>query len=285
MTIIEKLSANFIERSPQTAVGILENFSIPELAEFLRQIPPRCAALVLETTTPAIACDCLLEFSEDEIGPILNETTVAGGAALLRLLRNEKKTSFLETMEEDKRNEIMLKLQFPENTAGAEMDARHPALRQNHRVKDLVAQLRNRKDSSYACIFVLDRNLTPAGIARAEDILISEPDRKLSSIALPCASVIPSMTDCGVLENNPEMKTFHALPVVDEANRYIGAITEATVINSIKKAKGMPEPGGLKRTSLALGEIYRLGLSELIDALNALKTSSMETPPKKEEYV
>ncbi len=272
MEVIEKLCRGYNDSHPDSVAMVLESVSSAERAEYLRGVSPGSAAWILELMSPEASRGGLEHLSNEEIAPILDEMTLSGGAALLRRLPNESRTHLLESIEEERRTDLARMLHFPERTCGAVMDPNYPALPVDHKIDDLVSLFRRIKGTAYDCVLILNRGHLPVGAARARDALQSDSDTTLASVMLPCLFRIPARADALSIADNADLKRFQALPVVDDGNRYIGAVCQPVVERMSRQSVTTDDSQRVKRTGMALAEIYRLGLSGLMDSLDVSRS-------------
>jgi Mg/Co/Ni transporter MgtE len=158
-------------------------------------------------------------------------------------------------------------LHFSEDTIGTMMDPFYPAYPADLTIADLGRRLQACPSKDFTCVFILDRSGCPVGVVRTHDVFLSEADQPVSAIASACDCRIHGTTDWRTVAGNPDLHRWNALPLVDDENRYIGALREGSIIQKAANSEAIRAGGSLRRTSLALGEIFRLGLTGMLDTI------------------
>ena len=264
---LDRLGLAFVARHPESAAAALETLDPAEAAGFLATVPAKEAATLLTQTTPAIAQAFLAHLSAECIGEIVNEMSIAAGVATLRLLNPDERALALQQFEGVRRKALARLLHFSQDTVGAIMDPLYPACSADLAVASLGERLQASPSKDFTCVFVLDRAQCPVGVVRTHDVFLSDPGQSVSAIAAPCDYRIHGTTDWRSVAGNPDLRRWDALPVVDDENRYIGALREDAVMRQAGDSEAIRAGGSWRRTSLALGEVFRLGLAGMLETI------------------
>ena len=159
-------------------------------------------------------------------------------------------------------------LEFPPDTVGAMMDPAYPAFSADLDCGGIIKVLKKGSLKGITSVYALDRMQNPIGVIRTHDRFLSEPTDAVTAVLNACDYRIHGKTDWRTVTGNPDLRLWNALPVVDDESRYIGAFREETMIELTGDSKERQELQGVRRTSLALGEVFRLGLSGILDTID-----------------
>jgi hypothetical protein len=80
---------------------------------------------------------------------------------------------------------------------------------------------------------------------------------------------VPAWTPAAAVRTHPGWRSFHAMPVTDEAGRLIGAIRYQTLRRLEQEAEAGGGAGPLSVTVSALAELFHLGVVGLIEGVAA----------------
>lgn len=264
---IDRLSLAFIEKHPASAAAVLETLK-PEVAtSFFAGIPAKQAAVVLMQMTPAIAQSFLAGLPAERLGAIFNELSIPASAAILRLLPLEDRNSTLQLLDQVRRKALARMVRFSDQAVGARMDPFYPACSGDSTIASLRKRLKTLSVVDFLCVFTLDRSQCPVGVVRVHDAFLSQADQPVSTIAAPCTCRIHGTTHWKDVVGNPDLRRWNALPVVDDENRYVGALREDAIVGQAEESATDSAGARWRRTSLALGEVYRIGLAGILETM------------------
>jgi hypothetical protein len=117
-------------------------------------------------------------------------------------------------------------------------------------------------------VFVVDDEHRLVGIVRLRDLLPARRHDPLTSVMNRAVSRLPATAPRAAVLNHPGWRHFHTLPVVDSANLLLGAIAHGTVRAIFEEdVLGRPSRADAVTTVFALGELYWLGLSGVLDGV------------------
>jgi magnesium transporter len=262
------LCQTFIHNHPSDAARLLERLERAQVVELLAAMPAAITARALGAMMPTIGSQCLRQLAPDSAAAALVELPADYAAVLLRRLDAAHTSAILAAMPADDTRLLGTILNYPADCAGSMMDSRVFAAPEGLRVGDALAALRKLAPQLYDDVFVVDHEHRLVGVVRLRDLLSArrlEPLTTIMSRAVSRLSVTASRT---AILNHPGWRYFHILPVVDTANLLVGAIAHATVRAIFEEdALRRPSRANGVTTVFALGELYWLGLSGVIDGV------------------
>lgn len=268
------LLLRFIENHPADAARVLEGFQAAEATGLLEDLPSQSAARILELMSPMAGVECLAEMSGEKAGAILSRLELDVAAGLLRRMEPELRTALLEAAPVDFATPLQLLLRYPEGTAGSFMDPRALAAPRDVTIADSLDRLKRSPRQSLHYLYVIDRKGRLVGVTDVRELLGMPPDAKLEDRMNTNVSRLPARADRSVILAHPGWSQFHALPVVDEDGRFLGAIRYETLrrLETEAEARGAERPVSV---AVSLGELFWVGLSGLLEGLGHVATRPM----------
>lgn len=262
------LCRTFIADHCEDAARALERLPGMEAAALLGAMPAAVAAKALAAMVPTLAAECLGRLSPGSAGAMLVEMPAGSAAALLRRLDKADASAIIGQMPEDEVRLLSTMLDYPPDSAGSLMESRVFAASESLRVGDALAALRKRPPQVLDYVYVVDEAHRLVGVVGLGELLSSRRDAHLASIMNRAVSRLPARARRTAVLTHPGWRQFHALPVVDDNAVLVGAIAHATVQALLEEdALGAPSRADTVTTVVALGELYWLGLSGVLDGV------------------
>ena len=132
-------------------------------------------------------------------------------------------------------------------------------------VGEAIVVAKNEKERILSNIFVVDENGKSVGIIRFRDLLFAESS---TLISLLMETKIPKFyADDSIesIKSHPGWHEFQSIPVIDRSETLIGTLDFRT-IGEMQLNQG-EQNNSILETSNALGELYRIGLTGLLQSV------------------
>lgn len=274
----ERLGRAFLEAHPARAAMTLEQIPAAHATAVLQAVPARAAAKVLRDMTVPYAADCLRQLAVEKAAAIVTELPPDDVTAVVRAMEPASREAMLAALPTDVRDPIVRVLSYPEGTAGAVMDPSVFQLPDDVLVADARARLARSARELLYYLYVVDREHRLVGVLDIPELMLARPRHPVSvamhrdvqrlSVWLPVAQV----------RDHPGWQSFHALPVVDEQDRLLGAVRYQTLRRLEREASGRgPDPAQV--TAGALAELFQLGTTGFVAGI-AATASAGEDPDR-----
>lgn len=259
------LSQAFIDAHSDDAARVIERLEALHSAALLEALPADTAARALGRVAPTVGAECLGRLAPDAAAAIVARLPADQAAGLLRRLDAAPRTAILAGMPNDEAAFLSAILTYRPGTAGALMDSRVIVAGESVRAGDALAQLRRAPPNAHE-VFVIDEARRLIGTVHLRDLLSVRPRDPLSAIVDRTVSRVPASAGRAAIVTHPGWKRSHTLAVVD-GDLLVGAISHATLRAIVEEDAlgGSPRPGAA--TIVALGELYWLGLSGVVDGV------------------
>lgn len=257
----------FADAHPDDAALALERLPAPDVAGLLDELPPRTSARVFDQMAPTAAADCLARMRPAAAAALVADLRPDLAAALLRRVDPAAQATVLDRLPEDDAGSLRTLLRYPEGTAGALMDPRAPAVADDLTAGEALTRIRRAPSHILYYLYVVDRARRLVGVVDLRELMLARPREPLAAVMhQSVARLSAGMTRPAILAH-PGWRHFHALPVVDEDSALVGAIRYQTFRKLDDDAREGARGTDASAAVFALGELYWLGLSGLLDGL------------------
>lgn len=263
MTAEGILLSAYAESHPSDLARACDAFEPPAAGAALAEIPAPGAARVLQEMSPLAASRVLASLPAATAADVAAALQVGILTGLLRRLDAATADRILASVPAAIAAGARRQLSSPDDTAGSLMDPMAPAVDVETLVADFPGVVREPAPAGSA-VFVLDAAQAVVGLVDAAALLHAAPDAAIRSLMRIAPPPIPMSLPLATVAALPEWQTADVLPVVDEQRRFAGSLEHRRL-----RQVAAPAPGTDRtmRTLLALGEVYWLGLSGLMQGL------------------
>jgi Mg/Co/Ni transporter MgtE len=260
----------FINNHPVDAVQIIEQISFEEAADFLNAAPPDVASVVFKAMNPFTASNVLEIMHIEKAATICQVLPTGIASALLRRVNAQKQQILLENLPADLAGSMQRVLGFAQGTAGALMKTRIMVLPDDITAAQGLNRLRQHPEQIFDYIYTVDRDQVLTGYVNVRHILLANPAEKVSAVMQKIVGRLsPNMKHKAIL-THPGWRNAHALPVVDENDVFLGAVSYRTLRMLEEESEEMLPAVRAGDAGKALGELYWIGISAFIRGATAV---------------
>jgi magnesium transporter len=259
-TIVARLARRVLEDHPDEAARLLERLNVEEAVETLLMVDAAQAAAVVRRMDRASATACVARWPGEHRAGLLATLDAGLAARLLRALGAAARADMLAACPERVAGPIRRLLSYPEDSAGALMDANPPAAPGDITVEAARELLGRWSSRTRGQLYVVSREGALVGVVEVDDLLHALPEATLGSLMRPASARLSARADRAAIAAHPGWKEHHMLPVVDRNEVLIG-----TIGHQVRE----PEDRGAEEPSLAfaMGEMYWTLLSSLVEGV------------------
>lgn len=266
MIAVDRLARAFLESHPRRSARKLEQMPTETAAGVLRAIPPRSAAAVLREMTAPSASDSLEHLSVPEGAAIVAELTADEAGRIARGLAPALRDPLLAALPEDVREPITRVISYLEGTAGGVMDPTIFQLPDDVLVADARARLGRAARELLYYIYVVDREHRLVGVLDIPELMLARARDPVSVAMFRDVDRLSVWLPVAIVREHPGWQRYHAMPVVDDEDRLVGAIRYQMLRKLEREAPGQAsDPARL--TARALAEVFQLGTTGLVSAI------------------
>lgn len=266
MIAVDRLARAFLESHPRRSARKLEQMPTETAAGVLRAIPPRSAAAVLREMTVPSASDALEHLSVPEGAAMVAELTADEAGRIARGLAPALRDPLLAALPEDVREPITRVISYLEGTAGGVMDPTIFQLPDDVLVADARARLGRAARELLYYIYVVDREHRLVGVLDIPELMLARARDPVSVAMFRDVDRLSVWLPVAIVREHPGWQRYHAMPVVDDDDRLVGAIRYQMLRKLERDTPGRgADPA--KLTARALAEVFQLGTTGLVSAI------------------
>ncbi|HSO03717.1 MAG TPA: CBS domain-containing protein [Candidatus Limnocylindrales bacterium] len=238
------------EQGVDSLLAIIDTLRPADLANVLQDLPGKRRLEVARNLEDERLADVLEELPEDDRVQILTDLGLERAADILELMEPddaadllsevtpEQAAEFLEEMEPDEAEDLRRLLSYGELTAGGMMNPEPIMLLPDATVAEALARVRSPEvsPSLAAQVYVVRAPLdTPSGkflgVAHFQRLLREPPSKLVSAVIDTSLEPVGPLAPLSTVTRYFATYNLVALPVVDELDRLLGAVTVDDVID------------------------------------------------------
>lgn len=232
-----RLNAQFAEKSPGAFARILGKHDVDEIRSVLMELPAQLQASIA-ARLPARKIQVLTDTAQADVVRWMTDGRFEDAVALLSRVGREKRLSLVQGVGNEKRKRRLLRSQqYPAHSVGTLVQDFSVQITADARAKDVAAELREMGDSDPGALVVTDGSGGYVGMLDSWRLLANaQPDGSVRNYLDSIPGVHPEMPISAVAAR-PEWNTSNWLPVVDQAQRVLGAVSRQRVLAAAASTK------------------------------------------------
>ena len=212
------------------------HLSTDEQRSLLAMISAERAAHIVEELPEGYAADLMEVMPVADVAPIVGEMASDDRVDVLGELSGADAEAILEQLDVEDADEIRRLSSYESDTAGGLMMTEFAAFPMAATIRDVMSTLVD-SETEYEFltvhyVYVVVKRHKLKGVIRIRDLLFTDWDQKIGSIALPAVTVSPEAS-LEELEDFFEEHDFAAVPVVDERDNLLGIVRRRTVLEAV----------------------------------------------------
>jgi len=264
MDLEARLAQQLVTSQPARAAAVLERLGVDAGTAYLGAVDIAVLARIAPLLSAQFAADVLQALPPPTVAALLERLSLDVAARLARTLEDATEPA-LARLGDDTARAIRALLAFQPDAAGGLMDPRVLALPGDLTVGEALERIRRTPERARYNLYVVDREQHLAGVLNLRELLLADPEERLSARMVPNPRRIPAEAGREAIVAHPGWREAHALPVVDGEGRYLGAI-RYRVLRELEA--GLADAPG-DETAGALGELLAVGAGGVLRALTS----------------
>ena len=258
-----KLLEHFIDQHTTQALTIIEKHPDEMIAALLSNLPFRLSSKLLVKMDGFRAVNVLILLDNDLSSRLLEAIPASTGASLLRLLGPEQQERLLSGVLPETSRDMLRLLNYPKHSAGAHLDSAIFTLNQTLSVASALERLRSHPQPVDNQIFVLDHDHKLVGYIGLKELIAADPEKevRLLMISNPTSILADTRVTESLINNLNWEAPPYRIPVVDSHGLFLGVVSRDDLIRA--ESDGRPSKRQASQASVALAELYQIGLTSL----------------------
>jgi len=223
------------ELHPADIAEIISQVSHKEGASFFKGLDVETAAGALSELQPDVQAAIITGMETEKAADIIEEMPPDEAADVLSDLPMDKAKEILESIEKEEAEDIQELLSHEEDTAGGLMINEFIAYLPETKVKDAIMKFRRDAEEVEPVyyIYVIEANEKLIGAVSLRDLLLADPDARLTDIMETKLKTVTPDTDEMEVAEIISKYNLVALPVVDTEGFLLGIVAIDDVIDRI----------------------------------------------------
>lgn len=265
MRALGQLALAFAQEHPMRVATLVETAPAEALSRFLEQLPSEVAAKVIAATVPIAGARAVGAMPERSALAVLERLNPQGAVQLLRRVPDANRKQLLEGLSGNARERIAALLAYGTYQIGSRCDPLAPAVRKHADVGHALAVVRQAAEGAMQYVYVLDDENQLVGVCSMRELLCAAPEEPIANVMVERPERLLAEDPLQSVLAHPGWRKVHALPVVDERQRFIGAFRYSQFRALEAESGKLQSSGSRKEASSALAELYWLGASAILD--------------------
>lgn len=246
---------------------MLETFPPADRAATLQPLPPATIARVVVAMVGAAVAETIAALPARTVAALVAELELDAGARLLRRVPAADRVELLPLLPDDRAAAYERLLAYPEGTVASFMDPLVFTLPDDVGVDEAIERLRRSARTALYYVYVVDRADRLAGVINMRELMLADPDARIGTVMRTDVARLVAGDRASAIVAHPAWGEVHALPVVDEAGRFVGALRYETLRRLEERRE---TPTGAARAAASLAELYGIGIGALMQGAREL---------------
>jgi magnesium transporter len=260
------IAEKFMATHPFRAAHVLETLTEEETAALMSETPGRIMIPVLNALSPDKSARAFRLLPAERGARMLEAMDPLPAQAMLRQLDSGYLDKIMGELHPDLATTLKQNLDQETGTVGAHMLPVNMVLQADMIVREAMEVLKKHKGEIQRPLLVRDGNGVLMGYLPLPHLLLADRSEPLSNILAPEIPSFLADTPLTAIREHPGWYEFPALPVVDNTGQLVGALPRELALNHENRKERMPRD--LLDTTLALGELYRIGLAGFLQSVS-----------------
>jgi magnesium transporter len=282
MSLQLDLAVAFLESHPTEAAIAFERMLPGLRAAALEAVPAHAAVAAVRELVSSVAAESLAHVDPRTAAAIIDQLDVDASTIVLRRIPREPLVRLLDALPVRTRELIDRVLHYPEGTAGALMDPAVQALPDDVSVAEGRVALRRTPHRLLFYVYVVDREQHLVGVLDVAELMSARSRDPLRGVMRTRVERLTAWTPATAVRSHPGWRTYHAMPVVDDRGRFLGAIRYQTLRRLEQEADAASARRQTAATVAALGELFHLGMAGFVEGLSAAAVPRRPSTPRPE---
>jgi magnesium transporter len=220
---------------PSDLADIIEDLGKKASTEVFSALDEEKAADVLEELETETQVHILESLPIEKAADVLDKMPADEVADIFDYLGEEKVELLLNEMEEDASQEVRELLDYPDNSVGGIMSTEVLSFNENKTIEEVLNELRIKKPESETLynLFVINEADTLIATFSLRDLVISQPDAKISQIMKPSPVFLYDYQKIDDIAEIISKYNLLAIPVVDRSDALQGMVVIDDVVEDL----------------------------------------------------
>jgi magnesium transporter len=261
----ERLALQYLEQYPEKVSRLLSGFPLDKMSQYVSRLSPENLANLLHSFSPFRVAHCLKTVDPKIILAAFEKAKPEEVANWLLLVSEKSKQQLLSAVSSNHQVRIKSFLKRSKDTAIFYIDTKGLTFYPHTLVKDLFKKIKASKEEVLSYLYITSEDQTLLGVVAVTEIIKADPNKRLDELMKsPVISLVSSASKREIL-SHPAWSDFHAIPVVDSENHFLGCLRYGKFKRLEKEEQYSRE--SLFNISISLFEVMITIALELMDSV------------------
>jgi len=231
---LELYIKKFSDYDPVLSAHIIETMDIEESLGVFDDLPADVSKTIFENLQNEYAAKLLGRLDQQKAGDILRGMEPLKISLIVGVCPIALKDRISQSLTEKQKSELREILEYPKDSVGYMMSSNFLALRQDLRLSDAVSKIRLlalNQNTPLSYVYVVDSDFMLTGVLTMRDLLIKDPDKRLSDIMIKDVFYLNAFTEVEEAASIVARRNFFAVPVVDNTGKLVGIVNASQLLS------------------------------------------------------
>lgn len=221
---------------PADLADIIEQLDEQERKSFFSLLPAEIASQTLAETREEDQEELIKSMDDRTLHEVFEELPDDDATDIVQELSEQEAQRVMSVIDEEDREEIQSLMQYGEETAGGVMTAEVVSVDMSFTAREAIKEVRKQgQEVNFFTVYVVDRMRKLRGIISVRDLILANPETKISQIMdTELVSVLPNMDQEQVARLLARYNLV-SIPVVDDQGLLLGRVTVDDVIDILEE--------------------------------------------------
>lgn len=265
MNTEQTIAEHYLSQNIEDAAHTLDKLESKDVADFVGQISTELAVKVLMQMNTYKAAKSIEFLDAGYAARLFEQFDLTSAAILLRSCSEAFQREVMANISPKLAEKISQKIEYAHDTVGTLMKPTVFSIREDQTIRGTLEFIKSRKRPPSTEIFVTDEKRRLVGIVKIVDLVIAEGAEHIASIMIRKVPRCYGDDPIRLVLDHPMWAEYRSIPVIDWKEELVGALHFGDIISSGRKADSEKSRWVLE-TGSALGELYRIGISSLLQS-------------------
>ena len=231
---------NYIETlASGDIVYLMSRLNKKDQHKLLTTLSPLNAAILIEELPDVQSADIIEDMDATDAAAIINLMMSDDRADLMMELDDDDAEAILTEMKPSEAASVRKMIEYDQDTAGGLMITEYFRYYESITVKAVIEDLRiNAEKYKYyhvRYIYVVSRKNEFIGVLQMQDLLLANPNKKLSEIVIKTVMAINANASLDEVVDLFDTYDFYGFPIVNDNNKLIGVLRRKNVMEAVNE--------------------------------------------------
>lgn len=221
---------------PVDLADIIEQLDEQERKSFFSLLPAEIASQTLAETREEDQEELIKSMDDRTLHEVFEELPDDDATDIVQELSEQEAQRVMSVIDKEDRDDIQSLMQYGEDTAGGVMTAELVSVDMRLTAREAIKEVRKQgQEVNFFTVYVVDRMRKLRGIISVRDLILANPETKISQIMdTELVSVLPNMDQEQVARLLARYNLV-SIPVVDDQGLLLGRVTVDDVIDILEE--------------------------------------------------